>query len=418
MLFYFPGGADAAGIGICKWNSNVDGITISGGVVEAQGGKNAPGIGGRALNSSANAGVIDITDNVTLVTSIAGESEYYHDAMCCNVHVGGVVIDGNTGYAGKYYMRSSPFVYPQYIADYGAVQIIDFNTGTRAVINGKYEGELVEITKDVDVPAVELRRTFQTAVDGGFATLMLPFDIALANVEGIEALYEFSYMEEGSDYTLHITPATSIVANTPYLVKYNASSLTFTGPVTLKPTAGTSAVAKDGWEFRGVYSYKKWAEDDVELTACEGGCAYGYAAENVDNVGVGQFVRIAAGAYIYPMRAYLVKSIPVPQSGSELGDDPIPEPKSGLAPLKAAPYKANAFNVSYESALPDQINIVIDEKDGSTLYVGRFNTRTGKFIMNFDRGTFDAKGRSVGNRANKARGAYYGKAASARHPER
>jgi hypothetical protein len=315
-------------------------------------------------------------------------------------------------------MRSSPFVYPQYIADYGAVQIIDFNTGTRAVINGNYEGELVEITKDVDVPAVELRRTFQTAVDGGFATLMLPFDIALANVEGIEALYEFSYMEEGSGYTVHITPATSIVANTPYLVKYNASSLTFTGPVTLKPTAGTSAVAKDGWEFRGVYSYKKWTEDDVELTACEGGCAYGYAAENVENVGVGQFVRIAAGAYIYPMRAYLVKSIPVPQSGSELGDDPIPEPKSGLAPLKAAPYKANAFNVSYESALPDQINIVIDEKDGSTLYVGRFNTRTGKFIMNFDRGTFDAKGRSVGNRVNKARGAYYGKAASARHPER
>ena len=41
-----------------------------------------------------------------------------------------------------------------------------------------------------------------------------------------------------------------------------------------------------------------------------------------------------------------------------------------------------------------------------TTFVGRMNTRTGEFKMLRD---YDLKGRNVGNKANRSRGAYYGK---------
>ena len=62
--------------------------------------------------------------------------------------------------------------------------------------------------------------------------------------------------------------------------------------------------------------------------------------------------------------------------------------------------------------LPEFMSVIIDvdgDGDGKeTTVIGQFNTRTGEFKMNYDRGTFDLKGRRV-NSANKARGAYYGK---------
>jgi hypothetical protein len=57
------------------------------------------------------------------------------------------------------------------------------------------------------------------------------------------------------------------------------------------------------------------------------------------------------------------------------------------------------------------MDVVVDDGDGETTVIGQFNTRTGEFRMNgaATRRTFDAKGRNVGDKVNKARGAYYGK---------
>lgn len=65
-------------------------------------------------------------------------------------------------------------------------------------------------------------------------------------------------------------------------------------------------------------------------------------------------------------------------------------------------------------SLPENIDVVIEEDDvpatePKTTVIGSFNTRTGEFKMNTVNRVYDLKGRFVGNSANKARGAYYGK---------
>ena len=65
-------------------------------------------------------------------------------------------------------------------------------------------------------------------------------------------------------------------------------------------------------------------------------------------------------------------------------------------------------------ALSDMSIVIDNDGDASgeqTTVIGHFNTRTGEFKMNRNAGarTYDLKGRYVGDKANKARGAYYGK---------
>ena len=101
---------------------------------------------------------------------------------------------------------------------------------------------------------------------------------------------------------------------------------------------------------------------------------------------MGQFVKVGAGASIAPMRAYLVKQEVLPK---------VAQPT----------FVARSSVSSIEKPLPDYIDIVIDEKDGGTLYVGRFDSRTGEFSKNRYNYTFDIKGRHFGN-GNKAKGVY------------
>ncbi|MBR6854464.1 MAG: hypothetical protein IKN03_03560, partial [Fibrobacter sp.] len=188
---------------------------------------------------------------------------------------------------------------------------------------------------------------------------------------------------------------TTISANTPYLVKMNKPEFKVDGKVTLKAT--TEAITKYPeweWEFRGTWKYKKWESGDPEL-----GVAYGFAASSSDDnkIQVGDFVKVGVGAWICPMRAYLVRS--------------------DVAP-KAQGVRANGAYVMRPSVtqteLPEFMSIIVDNGDGDddnaehTTVIGHFNTRTGEIKMNYDRGKFDLKGRRV-NGTNNARGAYYGK---------
>ncbi len=265
----------------------------------------------------------------------------------------------------------------------GAITI----AGNTATIDGNYAGnDEFRITESIEVEKVELKRTFPVLEGARYSTLVLPFSISLDKVTGLEALYGFSYMEEGGNsLTVHMTPATSIQANTPYFVKLNDTKLSFEGPVTIETTFAPF-VYKNGWAFVGSYAYKKWAANDPDLLGCNGGCAFGYAAENLGDVKMGQFVKVGAGASIAPMRAYLVKQEVLPK---------VAQPT----------FVARSSVSSIEKPLPDYIDIVIDEKDGGTLYVGRFDSRTGEFSKNRYNYTFDIKGRHFGN-GNKAKGVY------------
>ena len=244
-----------------------------------------------------------------------------------------------------------------------------------------------EIKEDVVVEDVELTREF--TFGEGYSTLVLPFEVNTDQLTGASSILEFTgmgYSDKGikqveMSYVWNETKAhTKLEANKPYLIQMTAPTLGVTGPVTLKKTeAPIATVANSSWTFVGTYSYKKWTADDPEL-----GRAYGFAGEATDNVSAGEFVKVAAGAYINPMRAYL------------------------LAPAKPAMARA-ANNVSTKASIdnnPDTINMVIVDKDNNqTTVIGTLNTRTGQFKMNRN---YDLKGRNVGN-GNKARGAYYGK---------
>lgn len=268
--------------------------------------------------------------------------------------------------------------------NYGAVAI----AGNTATIDGNYTGkDAFQITEPIEVEKVELNRTFPVLEGARYSTLFLPFSIGLDKVTGLEALYGFSYMEEGENsLTVHMTPATSIQANTPYFVKLNDTKLSFEGAVTLEVPPEPLDV-NGQWTFVGTYSYKKWTDDDPELSACGGGsCVYGYAAENAGNVQIGQFVKVGAGASIAPMRAYLIKS-------------------PAAANAAPSPSGAGVSTASAEKTLPDYIDIVIDEPDGQTTFAGRINTRTGEFSENRYNHTFDLRGRRV-NGENNARGYY------------
>ncbi|SHK98458.1 InlB B-repeat-containing protein [Fibrobacter sp. UWB12] len=248
-----------------------------------------------------------------------------------------------------------------------------------------------EIKDDVEVEDVELTREF--TFGEGYSTLVLPFEVNTNQLTGVSSILEFTGMGlndkgikqvEMSTLWDETKAHTKIQANKPYLIKMASATLGVVGSVTLKKTETPIAtVPNSSWTFVGTYSYKEWTSDDPEL-----GRAYGFAGQAKEGVDAGEFVKVDAGAYINPMRAYL------------------------LAPAKPAKVRA-ANNVTTTASIhndyPETIEMVIVDKDkNQTTVIGTLNTHTGEFRWNKTKRTFDLKGRNVGN-GNKARGAYYGK---------
>ena len=307
-----------------------------------------------------------------------------------------------------------------------AVAIYEPDEGRNvAVIDGSYGGEneteAVNIPSGITVNSVQFTRDFPVGV---YSTMVLPFSVNTAYVEGLKAVLYYNgikTVDEKSSIRMKVLWAengyikdkdgngvsykhTTMNANTPYLLLMNNSTFTIADdayPLTLAKTE-SAETSIDGWTFRGTWKYKKWGpkkdEDHPEISYDpETGNAYGFAASKSDDdkIQVGDFVRVGEGASIRPMRAYLVKTS-----------------------IKAALARANGAYVKRPSVvqeeLPEIMSIIIDDEDGNgkqTTVIGHFNTRTGEIRMNrvaTDR-VFDIKGRNVGNKANKARGAYYGK---------
>lgn len=288
-----------------------------------------------------------------------------------------------------------------------------------AVIDGNYDGkDALNIADEIKVNSLSFNREFTPLT---YSTLTLPFSVETDNVNGLEAALRYNGIgkdKEGNDAVkMKVVWATNnwvdankitddkgapmvygnveLAANTPYLVQMGESG-TFrlmeeAFPLTLQKTADAETSA-NGYAFRGTWAYKKWVDGDPEL-----GEAYGFAAANSadDKIKVGDFVKVGEGAWITPMRAYLVSENP-----------------QGV--------RANGAYVKPGQKLPEIMSIIIDNEDGNeehTTVIGQFNTRTGEFRMNYDRGKFDLKGRRV-NGTNNARGAYYGKKSTVRRPER
>lgn len=263
---------------------------------------------------------------------------------------------------------------------YGAVTLSQTRSANSAVIDGEYTGkDSIKIPTDVSVNSVVLTRNF---VENTMSTLMLPFSIDTSKVKGAK-IYRFKRVdvnEETGIWKVVIgriyTP--QLGANTPYLVLPTADKMTFEGPVTFNTT--TSPLENvygleegSSWEFKGVYAHTNFDE------VYEDGEMYAFAGQNRDGVKVGQFKKIGSGVKAYPMQAYLVNH-------------------EGSVAAKSA-----SASFGHGFALPDVIDIEIEDENGVVVEAGKLNTVTGEGRM--DR-WFDLKGRKLNSRPS-VKGTYY-----------
>ena len=310
------------------------------------------------------------------------------------------------------------------VTKYGAVTIYvyeDKPNVTEAVIDGNYgdkakpnvQRDAVAIPGDIRVNSVVMKRSFTV---GKYSTIVLPFDVNTQNVEGLRAvLYYNGIKTENNKRSIRMKVLwaedgcikgengefvhydyTNMRANTPYMLLMKNETFAIKSgayPITLKETTAAEENANNsGWTFRGTWQYKEWGASGSDQ---ETGYAYGFAASQSkeNNIDVGDFVKVGAGAWIRPMRAYLVNTSRMQQ----------------MARANGAYVKRPSV---VQEELPEIMSIVIDngsDNDEQTTVIGHFNTRTGEIKMIPQNRTFDVKGRNVGNKANKARGAYYGK---------
>jgi hypothetical protein len=304
--------------------------------------------------------------------------DIYLTGYFASVHITGL---GN--YSGIY---SAPFTIVPKETNFAAVQFIEDENGKSVIIDGTYgENDAVEITEDVDVASVEYTRSFP---QNTFSTTVLPFDVNTSQISGLKMVLRYFGLgvdEQGKKaIKMKVVWADTskahvdLLANTPYMVLMKDASFNVDGGVTLRKT--TDAVAEiDGWEFRGTWTYKSWEENDPKI-----GRAYGFAASASEGLEVGDFVKVAAGAWMRPMRAYLVK-------------------KNVMQGIRSNGSYVKRSEMGYD--LPEKMSIIIDHGGEGTTVIGRLNTRTGEIKMNrFDR-VFDLKGRNV-REGRKAKGVY------------
>ena len=291
--------------------------------------------------------------------------------------------------------KAIPLIWPSlepYLQTF--VNILDKNKANVALLEGTSENALFGLSSSIRVDSVYFDRKFTVSGENARSTIMLPFSIRKADITNLLNVYEFDRVENNAMHITKVANDASLVAYTPYMIELaeGATTLEFNGGVTLASSEDVSTDARNGnWVFRGTLDYKKWDanKDAAELTGCgtadkPKSCAYGYAASGENK---GQFVRVGAGAHIYPFRAYLVYE--------------------ELKMTKLAP--ANASYVLRPTVdIPDEMEIVVDGDNGQTTSIGRFDTRTGEIHINNMKHTYDLKGRRV-NGSNNARGAYYGK---------
>lgn len=324
-------------------------------------------------------------------------------------YVGITPYDNGLEYKGKYYHAGS------LVAEYAAVQIFEDVDGKyHAVIDGNYDGkDAVEISNEIDVKSVSFNRAF---TKNAFSTVMFPFDVNTKNVEGLDMVLRFNGIgtDENGQKSVKMKiawkptkPYINLNANTPYMVLMNDEMFKVNGNVTIRETQD-AVVTNGDWEFRGTWQFKRWDKGDTEL-----GYAYGFAAATDDDIVAGEFVKVGVGAWINPMRAYLLNAADLKKSQNKAKG--VRRNVNGAG----GGFGVNGASVlrtsSVQEELPEVMNVIVEDEDAEntekkTTVIGQFNTRTGQFKMNFTRGMFDAKGRRVnGRKADNARGAYYGK---------
>ena len=261
------------------------------------------------------------------------------------------------------------------VNQYGGITVTTYSDGTASAEIDDTSLETVEITEDVVVNTISFSRVFS---NGKMSTVMFPFSIDTSEVAGGKFYELIEFGKDGSRWTATAQEpeAGQVAANKPYLFMPSADgtlSFNLNNPVTLN-TSNMQPTVIGNWEFKGTYSYHKFTASDPEF-----GRAYGFAATANNGVQVGQFVKAGSGAWLRPMRAYLVNN------------------PSGLT------RSVSARRVMDVSELPETIDLKITDGKGKVIGWAAVDTRTGEFKA--DR-WFDLQGRRLNGKPT-TKGTYY-----------
>ena len=269
----------------------------------------------------------------------------------------------------------SPFLTYQF----GAVYVYRDQNGMTALLEGTSVDPVdIDYNHNIIVNHVTSNRVF---TPGMASTVMLPFNYTCNGGEG-GTFYKFVGVKKENDKWVATMQETgndtnkqgTLEANTPYLFMPAATTMTFpniNGSVRLFTRDGGSGgnceTADPGshWTFKGTYRYIEWTADttDPNFTqyAEEIGRAYGFAGVAKDGINVGDFVRVASGAKIRPMRAYL------------LWND-IPNAANARSFTRGA--------AATDEELPQRITVRLVGSNGEVTGIGEIDTKTGE--MTFD----------------------------------
>ena len=310
-------------------------------------------------------------------------------------------------------------------AEYAAVSVTEDKEGrVSATIDGSYDGwEDLYIPEEIDVDTIVLNREFPVGGSStGYATIVLPFDINGASVDGWRQVVEFAGIDLNENNKKYVkmyrvwcrddvdeecaTLDGNLKAYTPYMVQMDDGSLEFHGPVKLLPTE-TPVARIDNWEFRGTLSKKVWEEGDADL-----GKVYGFASKGNEGVDVGQFAKALPGARIGALRAYMIRDVVAPRPPYKMA---APAPENASVPEVMEIVIVNRPKVNKEEEHTDvqseekieeerSVNPPTEKKDDQhTMVIGRINTRTGEITLEQN---YDIRGRKL-NGKPMARGVFY-----------
>ena len=356
----------------------IDGVTINGGTVNANG-IYADGditINGGKVTNNSDPGIR--SNNGTIILGLRNATDYitaesYSGAV--KIADGKTLVDENgtiwSGTLNNDQIENG--INDRTLRPVMGVVLTKDGSGN---ISAEFDGtslETVSIPVNITVNSVTLNRTF---THDKCATLMLPFSLSDGQSLNGGILYKFDGVNNGEgDWVATLSEFTSpLKANTPYLIKPNGNmtddKITFDlngGTVTLNTTtAGEDSNEKDDlWDFIGTYSYIKWTSDtgDQDYSTereAEIGKVYGFAAVEKTGIHVGDFVRVASGAKIRPMCAYLKWK--------------------GSIPNNARALTRGAANDDTE--LPQRITVKLVSASGETTAIGTLDTTTGE--VSFD----------------------------------
>lgn len=289
---------------------------------------------------------------------------------------------------------------------FAAVTIEEDQDGRTAVLDCSYDRDdeinLPESEDGIQVNAIKVKRTFGINTP---ATIVLPFKLPTETRTNADFYDLYSVEQVGNTWKARMEkiPDGHIQPLHPYAIIVYEEELTFDlqgkhATVYMDENEIDTVKSQDKlWYFVGVYQYKTWGGDkDKEL-----GLAYAFAGRNEHNIAKGQFGKIAAGGYAYPLRAYLRKK------DASVQLKPVQNRPLASGEQRAASV-ANLFN---EDNTPETIEVEFFEKDQNgeehTTFIARMDTRTGEFSSIRPSRIFDLKGRHVGK--PKAKGAYFKK---------